>query len=117
MSRESSANHTRLLKEALTVLGIKFRDFGRYFRHEQGVALNQRTMQPFRYGLAVGASDIIGITAIEITQDMVGQKIGQFTCYEIKTGDAVQSVEQKNFQKMIETHGGRYQVVRSTKDI
>lgn len=104
------------MKETLLALGKKFISCGRFWRNEVGLALNPRTMEPFRYGL-VGSSDIVGITSLEITADHIGQKIGQFTCYEIKTGQAVQSVEQKNFQKMIETHGGKYQVVRSVDDI
>ena len=38
------------------------------------------------------------------------------TCLEIKTGKAVQSKQQKNFEKMIKRLNGYYGVVRSVDE-
>ena len=54
-----------------------------------------------RFGLK-GSSDIIGIYK------------GRFLAVEIKTGNAVQSDQQKKFQKMVCKLGGIYVVIRDT---
>jgi hypothetical protein len=56
------------------------------------------------YGIK-GESDIDGIK-------MGGQRI----CIEVKTGNAVQTKEQKVFQAMIEKFGGLYILARSVED-
>lgn len=118
---EAIAAHSKLLKETMTFLGEVKASIGRYFRHEQGEGWFRQNKNMderyLKYGLTVGMSDIVGITAVEITPEMVGKKIGVFTCYEIKTGEAVQSVEQKNLQKMIERFGGIYKVIRNKEDV
>lgn len=100
----SSADHTRLLKATLLALGEKCGDKGRFFRMETGLALNPRTEQPFEYGI-VGQGDIMGIV-----------RPGRHVWFECKTGDAVQSKRQKNFQAMIERFGGVYAVIRSPSE-
>lgn len=57
-----------------------------------------------RYGLK-GSSDIIGLS----TQ-------GQFVGIEIKTGTGRQSGDQKNFERMIISNCGIYQVICSEED-
>lgn len=104
------------MNATLVELGKVARFFGRYWRNETGMALNMRTEEPFHYGLK-GSSDIIGMTTVEITPDMVGKKLGVFTGFEIKTGNAVQSQEQKNFETMVRDRGGFYYVVRSADDV
>lgn len=68
------------------------------------MALNIRTGTPFKYGLT-GSADIIGIL-----------NDGRFLAIEIKSGNATQSKEQKNFEAMIKKFGGVYFVVRSAED-
>jgi len=68
------------------------------------MALNYRTQKPFKYGLK-GSSDIIGIL-----------NNGKFLAIEIKTGEASQSTEQKNFAAMIQKFNGHYFVCRSVED-
>ena len=68
------------------------------------MALNPRTGKPFHYGLK-GSSDIIGIL-----------NNGKFLAIEIKTGQAVQSKQQKFFAAMIQNMGGHYFVCRSVED-
>lgn len=65
-------------------------------------------------GLVEGASDIIGWQSIEITPDMVGQKIARFVAVEVKRpiGGRV-SKEQKKFIDRINQDGGIAGVARS----
>lgn len=120
----SSAAHTKLLKETLIELGKKASAF--FFRNEVGAGwffppwekvFNPEDKRYLVYGLAPDTPDIVGFQSIVITQEMVGQRIAQFTGYEIKTGDAVQTAGQKNFQKVLETAGGVYKVIRSVGDL
>lgn len=53
-----------------------------------------------RFGLK-GSSDIVGIDGS-----------GKFIAIEVKTGKAVQSMQQKMFMKMIQERGGRFYLVR-----
>ena len=124
-AKGSSAAHTKLLKECLVALGKKF-STGRFFRNEVGEGwffppwmrmFNQEDKRYLVYGLSPDTPDIVGFTSLEITQDMVGKKIAVFTGYEIKTGDAVQTSGQKNFQKILESFGGIYKVMRSVGDL
>ena len=64
------------------------------------MALNMRTHEPFRYGL-VGSPDIIGIL-----------NNGKFVGIECKTGNAKQSEQQKNFEKMCTKFNAIYFVAR-----
>lgn len=52
-----------------------------------------------------GASDILAV------------KDGKIYGFEIKTGSGVQSQAQKTWQKVFESHGGIYKVVRSIDDL
>jgi len=121
----SSAAHTKLLKQTLIELGKRF-ETGRFFRNEVGQGwffppwtkfFEKENARYLVYGMSVGTPDIVGFTIKEITEDMVGQKIAIFTGYEIKTGESVQSVEQKNFQKILESFNGIYKVIRSVGDL
>lgn len=124
-AKGSSAAHTKLLKDSLVELGKRFAT-GLFFRNEVGEGwffppwmkfFEKEDARYLVYGLAPDTPDIVGFTTIEITQEMVGQKIAQFTGYEIKTGDAVQTAGQKNFQKILESMGGKYKVIRSVGDL
>lgn len=73
-----------------------------------------------RYGLAIGSSDLIGITPIKITPDMVGQTIGVFTGVEVKVdknGPYKETAEQKKFGRFIERNGGIYTVADCFADV
>lgn len=120
----SSAAHTKLLKESLVAIGKK--DGIVVFRNEVGEGwffppytkeFYKEDARYLRYGLAPDTPDAFGFQSLIITQEMVGQRIAQAIGYEFKTGDAVQTVGQKNFQKVLESMGGRYKVIRSVGDL
>lgn len=85
-----------------------------------------------RFGLAntskemnakIKSSDLIGITTITITPDMVGQQIGVFTAPEIKATDWVfrpsdkRAVAQNAFHDIVRQAGGFAGFVRNLADL
>lgn len=100
-SHGSSKEHTELIVYTLEVLGSR-RDM-RVWRNETG-AYQVSKDKWIKYGL-IGSGDIQGI-----------RMGGRSLWIEIKTGNAVQTKEQKNFQAMIESFGGEYHIVRSKED-
>ena len=79
----------------------------RVFRNAVGVGYT-KDGSVFNYGLCKGSSDIIGITPITITPDMVGKRIGVFTAVEVKKSEKGYgaSEDQHRFIKMITDNGG-----------
>lgn len=63
-----------------------------------------------------GGSDLIGITPIRITPDMVGKTVGVFTAIEVKSKTGRATEQQVNFIKSIEKQGGLAGVARSAAD-
>ena len=74
-----------------------------------------RNYRPFETGLPPGFSDLFGLVAVEITPDMVGQKVAIFTGLEVKDGARVSQL-QRNFINAVNDNGGRAGVVRSVED-
>lgn len=72
-----------------------------------------RNARPFRAGLCVGSSDLIGWTTIIITEDMVGTRVAIFTAIEGKTGTGRATKEQTHFLNAVRISGGFSGVVRS----
>lgn len=67
-----------------------------------------------KYGVGnPGGSDLIGITPVTITPDMVGRTVGVFTALEVKTKTGKPTQAQLNFQRVITSSGGIAGVVRS----
>jgi hypothetical protein len=62
--------------------------------------------RPLHAGLCVGSSDLIGFTTVEITQEMVGQKLAVFTAIECKQGNRKPTSEQENFIRVVREAGG-----------
>lgn len=67
----------------------------RLWRNNSGVAPDDQGNRTVRYGLGnvssqvnkvMKSSDLIGITPVVVTQEMVGKTVGIFTAYEIKKG-------------------------------
>ena len=60
----------------------------------------------------VGWPDLCGIEAVTITPEMVGQTVGVFRGVEIKAGRDRMRPEQEALRRVIESLGGRYEIVR-----
>ena len=85
-------------------------------RHADGTTVTLKHARVIDAGFCKGSSDLIGFTTVEITPDMVGQKIAVFTAVEVKTKKGRPSKEQLNFIKLIRTFGGRAGIARSIED-
>jgi hypothetical protein len=90
---------------------------GRLFRNNVGTAYQGKKgtingqiviSEPrlIEFGLCVGSSDLIGFTEVEITAEMVGQKIAVFTAVEVKKKGKKPTKEQRNFLNMVIAKGG-----------
>jgi hypothetical protein len=86
------------------------------FRNNVGTAIT-KTGGFIKFGLCPGSSDLIGWETIEITQDMVGQKIARFLSVEVKNKTGALSQEQTKWLEKVNESGGRGIVARSVKDI
>lgn len=96
----------------------------RIFRNNTGKAYqankvlrvgNTITLTDYRVveaGLCVGSSDLIGLTMITITPDMIGKQVAVFTAIEGKTNRGVASEAQNNFINMVNNFGGIAGVAR-----
>ncbi len=69
-----------------------------------------------RFGLCEGSSDLIGFTSVEITPEMVGQRVAVFTAVEVKTPRGRISDAQQKFIDLVRSAGGRAGVARSVED-
>ncbi len=114
----SESPHLRKLLLALSQAGSRvFRNqvgqgwVGRLLKYIDGAAVigNARNV---RFGLTVGASDIIGFTPIVVTADMIGLKVAVFTAIEAKV-DAPVEDEQRNFLRAVSDAGGIALIVRN----
>jgi hypothetical protein len=72
--------------------------------------------RPLHAGLCTGSSDLIGMTEVTITPDMVGKKIAVFTALEVKTKTGRATPDQMNFIHQVLKSGGIAGVVRSPED-
>jgi hypothetical protein len=87
----------------------------RLWRNNTG-AIKGQTGRLVRFGLCKGSSDIIGITPITITADMIGKTIGVFTAIEVKTPKGKPTDEQINFIQRVKDLGGFAGVARSVDE-
>lgn len=88
----------------------------RLFRNNVGLftLIDKRKI---RTGLCVGSSDLIGWKTVQITPEMVGQKIAIFTALEVKDDPRDSgSPEQKQFIKQVRLSGGIAHIVRSPEE-
>lgn len=75
-----------------------------------------RKARPFDTGLPPGFSDTFGLVPVKITQDMVGQTIGQFIAGEVKDETGRVQTKQRDFLAAVIRNGGRAGVWRSLDD-
>ena len=108
------ANPETIIKNKILIaLG---RIAGMFWNHPTGVA--QSLTPPYakvRYGLN-GSPDIIGVTPVTVTAEMVGRTVGVAVGIEVKTDTGRQSQQQKNFQVAFTKAGGVYILARSVDD-
>lgn len=74
-----------------------------------------RQARPFKTGVE-GMSDLGGWRTIEITPDMVGQKIAQVVQFEAKEGTGRLTPEQKNWLDQVSKAGGVAAEIRALDD-
>lgn len=86
----------------------------RLFRNNTG-ALQDRNGAYVRFGLAVGSSDLIGLTTVTITDAHVGRDIAVFTAIEVKDGTPL-TPEQLAFISVVRSMGGIAGVAESVPD-
>lgn len=75
-----------------------------------------RNARPFATGLPTGFADLFGLVPVEVTPDMVGQRVAVFTAIEVKAPKGRVSDKQAAFLKAVNDNGGRAGVARSPKD-
>ena len=108
MKKESNIQNA--IRLALTDNGVlSFRNNVGAYKSEKGHYI--------RYGVGEkGGSDLICITPVTITQEMVGQTVGVFTAIEVKTPNGRPSKEQLAFIEAVKRIGGKAGVARSPED-
>jgi hypothetical protein len=79
-------------------------------------ALLIRDPRPFTSGVPDGFSDTFGVVQVTITQDMVGQVIGQALFGEVKTETGRVSPKQSAFLRAMTNYGALAGVWRSVTD-
>jgi hypothetical protein len=84
----------------------------RLWRNNTGALVDQQG-RFVRFGLCKGSSDLIGLRSLEITPELVGQRIAQFVALEIKTDCGIVSPEQQAFLQLVQHLGGLGAVCRS----
>jgi hypothetical protein len=75
-----------------------------------------RQGRPLHAGLCVGSGDLIGYSTVEITPEMVGQRVAVFASVEVKGPRTRVSPEQKAFAQHIQQAGGLAGIARSVFD-
>lgn len=75
------------------------------FRNNVGL-FKTKDGRTVKTGLCNGSSDVIGITSVTITPDMVGKKIGVFTAIEVKKPNKKMTKIQQDFVNVIKSLGG-----------
>ena len=74
-----------------------------------------RNARPLIAGLCPGSSDLIGWRTVEITPEMVGQRVAVFAALEVKDRGKI-TTEQANFLRVLGEAGGIAAEVRSVED-
>ena len=63
-----------------------------------------------------GGGDLLGWRTVEVTPEMVGQRVAVFTSIEVKTPTGKLRVEQEQWLKVVRAAGGIAGVARSVED-
>lgn len=81
-----------------------------------GNTITLRNAKRITYGLQPGSGDLIGWQAVEVTPDMVGQRVAVFTSIEIKTEKGRVSKRQGRWVQVVNEAGGNAGVARSEEE-
>lgn len=84
--------------------------------HPNGTQITLKNYRPIQFGLCVGSSDLIGFKTVEITPEMVGQKLAVFVAVEVKTATGKASKVQKQFINTVQKMGGFAAICRTVDD-
>lgn len=87
----------------------------RLWRNNTGALVDQQG-RFVRFGLCKGSSDLIGLRSLEVTPEMVGQRLAQFIALEVKTVNGTVSTEQRAFLQLVQQLGGLGAVCRSIEE-
>ena len=94
---------------------VNLRKNSKVFRNNVGsVQIDKRYIE---YGLHKGSADLIGWETIEITPDMVGQKIARFLSIECKSKKGKPTDQQLHWAEMVNNAGGKSIIARSVADV
>lgn len=87
----------------------------RLFRNHVGT-VQDKAGRWHRFGLAVGSADLIGWQTVEVTPDMVGQRVAVFLSIEVKSAKGAIRPEQTAWAETVARKGGRAVIARSVED-
>jgi len=87
----------------------------RLWRNNTGALVDQQG-RFMRFGLCKGSSDLIGLRTLEITPELVGQRLAQFVALEVKTAQGVLRPEQLAFLRLVQELGGVAAICRSVEE-
>ena len=107
---EASKNNGRLFRNNI---GIGWA--GKFLKRYENGSVLIGNARPLHAGLCVGSGDLIGWRSIEITADMVGQRMGQFWSAEIKVGNNTPTTEQNTWRDAVNKAGGYAEIVHETQ--
>jgi hypothetical protein len=88
---------------------------GRLVRRQAGT-VELAAARPLHAGLCDGSSDLIGWRTVEVTPDMVGQRLAVFAAIEVKSATGRPTPEQTAFLAAVRDAGGVACVARSVED-
>lgn len=97
-------------------LALGLRPDLRLYRNQTGQLPDPKTGRPVQFGLARGSADLVGWRTIEVTPDMVGQRLAVFTSIEVKTSTGRLTPQQRNWMQAVHAAGGIAGVARSVGD-
>ena len=97
-------------------LRVGTREDVRLFRNQVGQLPDPRPGRPVQFGLAKGSADLVGWKTVEVTPDMVGQKVAVFASLEVKTDTGRLSKHQQTWLDVVRRAGGIADVARSPED-
>jgi hypothetical protein len=69
------------------------------------------------HGFPAGTADLIGWQTIEVTPDMVGQRLAVFVAVETKSPTGRPTPDQRRFVGAVRSAGGRAVVARTLADV